>query len=220
MSYAALQSLAHKRYLTILGGLHPDPETLSDLLPANTQTLLMLGPHEPAFWPQFTAQPEYTDGHPDPLDRWSKRIVDALAVELAATAFYPSDGPPFPPFFSWAMQTGHCFQSPIQLLVHDSAGMFVSFRGVLALPQHIDLPSPQQSPCLTCVDTPCVTTCPVNAFATGTYDVPTCKAYITADPTQACMTSGCIARRSCPVSQTHPRIAAQSAFHMKAFLAP
>ena len=51
------------------GALHPGPD---DCAPEGTGTLILLGPHEPRFWTAFAESPEYRDGAPDPLDRWSR----------------------------------------------------------------------------------------------------------------------------------------------------
>ena len=144
-------------------------------------------------------------------------MIRAWAGEIGATALFPFGGPPYLPFFSWAERTGRIHASPIRLLVHDTAGLFVSFRGALALPTHIDLPQPPDTPCATCTAQPCRTACPVSALNGESYDVDVCKTYLETPEGSACMSQGCAARRACPVSQGFPRVAAQSAYHMTAF---
>jgi hypothetical protein len=212
--YADLQASATERHLTIMGGFHPLPD---DQTPPDCQTLILLGPNEPAFWPAFTTSPEWLDGAPDPMDRWSRRIIDAWADALDAEALYPFGSLPFLPFFSWALRTGRVHASPIRLLVHDHAGLFVSFRGALAIRQRIDLPIPAANPCTTCLDQPCRTACPVDAFDGMGYDVTACKGYLDTVAGEDCMTGGCAARRACPVSQSYPRLPAHAAYHMTAF---
>ena len=179
-------------------------------------TLVMVGPDEPAFWPQFAQSSEMLDGAPNPMDRWSRRVLMDLAESTGSSAIFPFGGPPFQPFFTWAIRTGRFWSSPIGFLVHDTAGLFVSFRGALLFDDlPFGSPSPQR-PCDTCAGQPCKTACPVDAFADG-YDVAACKAYLRSSPGADCMTRGCLARRACPVSQ-NPRLPEQAAFHMKAFL--
>lgn len=214
VNYADLQTAAEARYLNILGGFHPKED---DNTPTGCKTLLLLGPHEPDFWPAFTSSSEYADGAPHPMDRWSSRVISAWAKNLDSIALFPFGGPPYLPFFSWGLRTGRIHASPIMLLVHDQAGLFVSFRGALALKQHVDLPTPPANPCNTCNDKPCRFSCPVDAFDGSGYDVPKCKGYLATAEGQDCMSLGCAARRACPVSDKHPRAAAQSAFHMTAF---
>ena len=214
MTYEELETQAARRHLTILGGFHPsgDPN-----LPADCKTLLMLGPKEPQFWPAFQTSPEWRDGRPDPMDRWSTRVIGSWANDIQATPLFPFGGPPFLPFFTWATKTGRVHQSPVMLLVHDTAGLFVSFRGALALPYHLDLPERPAKPCDTCIEKPCLTACPVDALDGAGYDVPRCKDFLATPQGADCMSQGCAARRICPVSASFPRVDAQSAFHMAAF---
>lgn len=215
MIFASLKKAAAARHLDILGGFHPDN---TDTSLAGIGTIVLLGPREPSFWGYFTQEKEYLDGTPNPIDRWSARVITGLAVALNAHPYFPFTGPPYQPFFQWALRTGRCHASPIKLLVHDTAGMFVSFRGALAFPQVFELPPAQPSPCLGCPEKPCATYCPVDAFVGGVYNVPACAAEVRSLKQHACLTQGCAARRACPVSQTYGRVAEQSSFHMKVFL--
>lgn len=185
----------------------------------NGTTLLLVGAAS-RFWPVFRASPEFNDGEPDPLDRWSTRVVSALAKRLDATPQFPFGGPPYAPFIAWAKATGHAFTSPTGMLVHDQVGLMISYRGALHF-DHVlkDAPLPPASaPCDTCPDKPCTTACPVGALsASAPYDVPACHDYLATEPGQSCMTQGCAARLACPVSAGAGRVPEQSAFHMRAF---
>lgn len=177
--------------------------------------LHLLAPDETRFWGIFAASPEYADGQPDPMDRWSARVIAQLAASHGATAIFPFGGPPFHPFFSWALRSGVFWTSPINFLVHASAGLMVSFRGALlfAGPQAA-ASAPALRPCETCLH-PCTNACPVDAFADG-YDVVACRAHINSDAGAPCRNFGCLARRACPVGQGL-RVPAQAQFHMEAF---
>jgi epoxyqueuosine reductase len=214
MTLAALSAAARTRALAVLGGFHPNPD---DDAPEGCGTLLMLGPDEPRFWPAFTASDEYRDGAPDPMDRWSRRVIGDWAADVGAQALYPFGGPPYLPFYRWALRTGRIHASPVNLLVHDAAGLFVSFRGALALRERIELPPPPPAPCSTCADQPCLTACPVDALTPAGYDVPRCKSYLDTFAGQDCLTAGCLVRRACPVSHGFGRDPAQSGFHMRHF---
>ena len=176
-------------------------------------TLVLIGPDEPAFWPHFTQGPEYQDGAADPLDRWSTRILHAIAEDVQGKAYFPFGGPPYHPFFTWALDTGRFFASPIGFLVHDTRGLFASFRGAILLPEPIAA-APGQNPCTTCA-APCKTACPVGAFDDG-YNVDACKTHINAPEGADCIAQGCRARRACPVYQGNRR-PMQAQHHMKAF---
>lgn len=199
--------------LEILGGFRVDAD--EEGLPKGTRTLLMLGPREPGFWPHLTSQPEW-DGTPDPVDRWSRRVIGQLACDLGAKALFPFGGPPYHPFYRWALRTGRVWDSPVRLLVHETQGLMVSFRGALALKGALDLPRPPARPCDSCEGKPCLSACPSGALGAAGYDVPACHAYL-ASGDRDCMKAGCLVRRACPAGHGYARMPEQSAYHMGQF---
>lgn len=207
-----LQQALAAHHLEILGGFHPDA---SDGLPPETGTLLLLGPAEPGFWAHLTAQPEWLGGQPDPIDRWSERVLVNVASAFSATPIFPFGGPPYHPFYRWALRTGRVWESPVRLLVHVNQGLMVSFRGALAFAARLDLPPPVAKPCESCAAKPCQTACPVGALTNLGYDVPACHRYL--DTGSDCLNEGCHPRRACPLSQPYARLAEQSAYHMRRF---
>lgn len=215
-SYAQLEAAAAVRNLAVYGAWHPqdDPDT-----PEGTRTMLLLGPLEPGFWAEVTRSPEFTDGRSDPLDRWSRRVIGTWACDLGdgTKALFPFGGPPWHPFIRWAQASGRAHISPVGLLVHDSAGLMISYRGALALKTRIDLPNPPPTPCASCTHRPCTLACPVSALTPTSYDVPACKSHLDTAAGLDCHGRGCAVRRSCPVSRGHGRAEAQSAFHMRSF---
>lgn len=199
-----LQALAAER-LFVAGMVHEGDETV-----------VLLSPDEPGFWAHVTVQPEFADGAPDPLDRWSKRVIGALAELLGGRALFPSDGPPYAPFFDWALRSGTAWQSPIRLMVHARMGLWASFRGALLIPGLLPLPEPTEPPCPSCT-APCLRACPVGALGAAGYDVPACHAFLDTPEGENCLSSGCLARRACPISESYGRLEAQSAWHMRQF---
>lgn len=198
-------------HLDIFGAFHT---TEADAL--GSGTIVLLGPREPDFWPYFKGSPEYQDATPDPLDRWSRRVIGQAAAELGAQSRFPF-GTPHQPFLTWAVRSGRAWPSPVHLLVHDTAGLWVSYRGALVLPERLALPAPAQNPCDTCVDKPCLTACPTTALTAAEYDLSACHSYLDTGPGKDCLETGCAVRKSCPQSQKYHRMVAQSAFHMDAF---
>ena len=211
ITYSQIRNAAHTAQLDIFGGFHPEPD---DPATRGAKTVLMFGPHEPGFWDIFSKAPEYADGNANPLDRWSKRALGELAERFQAAAVFPSDKP-FAPFFTWALKTGRAWASPVNLLVHDRAGLMVSYRGALLFEEFIRLPERSDKPCDACAQ-PCLTACPVGALSGEGYDVDACHAGLDGAASH-CLSLGCAVRRACPVSAAYGRVEAQSAFHMKAF---
>ena len=165
-----------------------------------------------AFWQAFKYSPEFFDGEADPLDRYSKRIINPIARQFGLQASFPSDGPPYPAFISWALKSERVHLSPIGLLVHNEFGLWVSFRGAIIGGKTLEI-AKTKSPCTDCAK-PCLTTCPVNAFSNGAYDVETCQAHLRTGDVECW--NGCLARKSCPAASIE-RNDEQSRFHMKAF---
>ncbi|MFD2172739.1 ferredoxin [Rhodobacter lacus] len=180
------------------------------------ETVLLLAPDEPGFWPHVTAQPEFADGAKDPLDRWSKRVIGALAAAHGGRAIFPSDGPPYPPVFRWALASGEAFSAPVGMMVHVRMGLMASLRGALALPGALPLPDPAPHPCTECA-APCRTACPVAALGPEGYNTAACHAFLNTAEGANCLSGGCLARRACPLSKSYGRLAEQSAWHMRQF---
>jgi len=207
-----ISELCSAHALTVLGGFHPNPE---DAAPEGSKSVLMIGP-DTGFWDHFKSSPEYSDGQADPLDRWSSRVLTHVAAQVDAKAHFPFGGPPYTPFIAWALRTGQCHVSPIELLVHTKHGLMVSFRGALSFKDYLPIPSNAASPCENCTQKPCKTACPVNVLTSDKYDIPGCREHLRSPAGQSCKTLGCLVRRACPINGSK-RDPEQSGFHMAAF---
>ena len=214
MTYVDIESAALEAGLIVMGAQHP---RVSDAKELDGGTLILLGAGR-EFWPVLQDSSEWQDQSPNPVDRWSTRVVSGLANRFGATAHFPFGGPPYTPFIDWALKSGRAFLSPVGAMVHDTAGMMISYRGALHFSGEFDIPFPMSSsPCEGC-PAPCTTACPVGALNSDTfYKLDTCHAYLDTDSGQSCMTSGCAARLACPISVTFDRDPAQTAHHMRAF---
>jgi hypothetical protein len=188
---------------------------------AGVASVALLGLAGRRGWAAFTASPEAEDGAADPLDRWSRRVVDRLAAELGARALYPFEGPPYWPFQRWARRAAPMYVSPLGLLIHQEDGLWRGYRGALAFAERLAVPpiDAATSPCETCRARPCLSACPVGAFTEPGYNVAACAAHLSAPAGRECMERGCLARRACPVGAKHTQEPHEAAFHMQAFLA-
>ncbi len=214
--YRDIACLVSKHHLEIFGGVQANSE---DPVPPDTRTVLLLGPAEPGFWSFVSSQHEFKDGLANALDRWSRRAINSLAAETEAASLFPFGGPPYHPFTRWALRSGRCWQSPMRMLVHDTAGLLVSFRGALCLRFKLELPSPpEDSPCTHCIDRPCLGSCPINALTHEQYDAVACQSFVASSRGLNCLAKGCVVRRNCPVSASYRRDQRQSRFHQEAFL--
>lgn len=189
--------------------------------PPGIRTLVLAVASRENMWREFQASPEFGDGNPSPLDRWSRRVLEAVATDLDCIALFPFGGPPYWPFLSWAKMAGGLWQSPIGLSVHEEYGLWYSCRGALAFSNDLDMPPPRDTaaPCESCSGRPCTKACPVGAFQSGSYDVDLCAAHLATAEGAECLNRGCLARRACPVGASYAHAPERAGFHMRAFLA-
>src|ERR1700721_2059647 len=104
---------------------------------ADMRTIVLAGMVGRNGWDAFSASPEAGDGLADPLDRWSRRLIESLAGELGAKALFPFGGPPFLPFQRWAQRAEPVHSSPIGVLIHPYYGLWHSYRGALGLSEEL-----------------------------------------------------------------------------------
>jgi ferredoxin len=210
-----IAAAARPHGLAVMGAFHAKGDEGD--LPPGTRTLVLIGPDGGAFWPALAAAPEGRDGAPDPVDRFSRRVIGRMACDLGAKALFPFGGPPWRPFYAWALRSGRAWPSPVRLLVHDRAGLMISYRGAIALRSRIALPAPlAEPPCAGCAR-PCLGACPVGALGPEGYDVPACRAHVASPEGAACRTGGCRVRMACPPAAAFGLPEAQRAHHMEAF---
>ena len=220
MTLDELKAAAEAAGLAWRGGFALAPEERSGPL-TQARALVLFGFVGARPWPAFAASDEATDGRPHPLDRWSRRVLGALAQRFGATPLFPFDGPPYWPFQRWAQRAEPLSPSPLGLFIDPRYGLSHSYRGALAFAEPLELPAREEaaSPCETCAGRPCLFACPVGAFSERGYDVAACADWLKSPGGSACMAGGCVARRACPVGPEFAQEAEQASFHMRAFLA-
>ena len=187
---------------------------------ADMRTIVLAGMVGRNGWDAFSASPEAGDGLADPLDRWSRRLIESRARELGGMALFPFGGPPFLPFQRWAQRAEPVHSSPIGLLIHPYYGLWHSYRGALAFREELNVSASAAvpSPCETCTGRWCLSACPVGAFSNAGYDVGACAGHLRSAAGGDCMSGGCLARRACPVGAEHAHGPEQAGFHMRAFM--
>lgn len=205
--------LAHHG-LMLRGGFHPGGD---DTIPDQVQTVLMVGNAGPDMW---RAVSHNKPNDPNPLDAWTKSVLDPIAAHYDATATYPFDGPPYHPFQKWAQVADDVHPSPIGPLIHPTFGLWHAYRGAFLFEIRMKLPDIARtaSPCASCSEKPCLATCPVEALSDGHYDVPACRDHMKDTTGSDCLELGCRARRACPIGQDFIYDPSQAEFHMQSFL--
>jgi hypothetical protein len=197
--------------LILRGGFYPDPEEAGLIRAA---TVLLIGNAGGAMWQAFAS---HIDGERNPLDRWTKDVIDPIAENVGARVVYPFD-PEVPPFQRWAVRAETVYASPLGILIHPQYGLWHAYRAALLFSEKLDLPprSDVASPCESCAEKPCLSACPVGAFTGSAYEVAVCASHI-AKPDADCTSVGCHARNACPIGPEWRYPEAQVRFHMGAF---
>jgi ferredoxin len=184
---------------------------------APAKAVLLVGHGGADYWPHFQEWRARNVGVADPLDEWSRIVIDEVADAVGARAVYPSDRP-YMPFQQWAMRAEGLKPSPLGVLMHPEFGLWHAYRGALLFDRALVLGelSKARHLCDECREKPCLTGCPVGAFDVDGYDVGACREHVHGEGV-ACRERGCLARNACPYdAYRYP--AEVQAFHMDAFL--
>jgi hypothetical protein len=219
---AELTEALARHGLRVRGGFATDGVMDADILAVApwAQTVILIGNVGSELWDRSSAEIEAL-GDPDPLDRWTRDVIEPIAASVGGLALLPFTGPPYWPFQRWAERAEGVRQSPIGIQIHPEFGLWHAYRAAILLREATALPPREQAhPCDTCVDRPCLTHCPVNAFSSAGYDVDRCVDHVAALQNEpgSCSDVGCLARLACPVGAAwryHPE---HARFHMRAFV--
>lgn len=183
-------------------------------------SLVLIGWRGRSGWSGFASSDERRDGHADPLDRWSRRVIETLARDLDAAALFPFAGPPWWPFQRWGARAEGLTSTPLGLSIDATVGLWHGWRGALAL--DVDLgpeASPQTAPCATCSTRSCLVACPADAFDGAGFDAGRCRVFLEGHAGGLCRTDGCRARDACPVGRAHRYAPDQIRFLMAGYRA-
>jgi hypothetical protein len=197
--------------LILRGGFHPENDEAGL---EGVGTVILVGNAGSAMW---EASVPRIDAERNPLDRWTKDVIDPIAEKFCARAIYPF-GADAPPFQRWALRAETVYPSPLGILIHPEYGLWHAYRGALLFEEQLELSSRSvaPSPCDSCDAKPCLSSCPVDAFSGTAYDVAACASHL-ASSNQTCLSAGCLARNACPVGDKWRYPEAQIRFHMAAF---
>ncbi|MDX8451298.1 hypothetical protein RFM98_00855 [Mesorhizobium sp. VK9D] len=185
------------------------------------RSVLLVGQAGAAPWPHFK---RWLEGQPqpiaDPLDTWSRQVMNAVADKFGARAVSPSDRP-YRPFQQWAMRAEGLKPSPLGILMHPKYGLWHAYRGALLFEQEIAIPEADAAIhlCDACIEKPCLKSCPVGAYSVDGFAHQACLAHVRGPRGAPCRNGGCLDRNGCPYGAEYRYPADVQAFHMAAFAA-
>lgn len=189
----------------------------------------LVGNAGPSMWRSFDASDEKIDGNPDPLDRWTRKVVTKIGDEAGLVSRFPSDKPWWP-FQRISARVMGLKQSPLGILIHPEYGLWHAFRALLLVEPETEIvshlkglsPDPEAviHPCDSCMDKPCISACPVDAFGSigaARIDRGRCLSHVVSGATPHCLDMGCYSRSACPVGKEWRYGDAQLKFHMLSY---
>lgn len=182
-----------------------------------TRSVLLVGHGGGTIWPHFTAWLKAQEHDPDdPLDAWSRDVINGIAVRFGARAVYPFDKP-WLPFQQWAMRAEGLKPSPLGILMHPRFGLWHAYRGALLFDVDISIQAPGNPIhlCDVCGGKDCMNSCPAGAVSGADFDAEACAGWLRSDDGKPCRFGGCVARAACPHGDFRYG-AEQAAFHMAA----
>lgn len=194
-------------------------EAPSGLSGASAKSAILVGQAGAAPWPHFLRWRErQPQAIANPLDTWSRQVIGAVAETFGARAVSPSDRP-YLPFQQWAIQAEGLKPSPLGILMHPKYGLWHAYRGALLFEDEIGVEASQASIhlCDTCVEKPCMKSCPVDAYSKDGFAYQSCLAHVRGANGSPCRTGGCLDRNACPYGTAYRYPPDVQAFHMAAF---
>ena len=195
--------------------------TPTGLSGAPIKSVLLVGQAGAAPWPHFlrwrVTQPQAIA---NPLDTWSRDVIGAVAVTFGARAVSPSDKP-YLPFQQWAMRAEGLKPSPLGILMHPQYGLWHAYRGALLFDDELPVQAAEAAPhlCDSCVEKPCLKSCPVDAYSAQGFAYPSCLAHVRGADGEPCRGGGCLDRNACPYGTAYRYPSNVQAFHMASFAA-
>jgi hypothetical protein len=181
---------------------------------------LIVGSGGPSFFDGFEAAAvEASDGAPNPLDRYTRRVVEATAMAtlpplgVRQAVYFPFAGAaPLIPFQRLGRAAGVGPPGPLGLQIHPVYGPWWAYRALIVIDRGLSTGPSLGDVCAGC-PAPCVAACPGGAVSLAGFSIPACHAHrLRAVP---CRLS-CAARIGCVRGPEHRYRDEALAFHMAA----
>lgn len=183
-------------------------------------SLVLIGNAGTKFWDQIQAQIQNVD---HPFDTRSVALATQFAKDylgdIRIELIYPSSLPL--PLMEFGKLAGWSNPSQLGLGIHPSYGTWFAFRAIMLVAAKLpatNLKTEAESPCLNCIQKPCVEICPASATdAHNDFDVHACVDYRQQAKTQC--QDRCLARIACPVGIKFQYKITQMQYHARRSLA-
>ncbi|HPR07556.1 MAG TPA: hypothetical protein PLI17_13075 [Denitromonas sp.] len=184
------------------------PDHLRDRLlnttdsPPRLRQLILIGNAGPTLWRSVCASDIDSN---DPIDAFSvreaNRWLDQHCPGHTQHRLYPGHAPV--DLQQLGQLAGWHHASPFKLGIQPGWGTWFAYRVALLADTALPGTAPRHttSPCLGCIDSPCVRSCPAGAMADGNFALDACIDY-RQRPDSRCADT-CVARLHCPVGEAN-----------------
>ena len=229
-SFSELDGYLNELGMAVLGGFYLRPEEAAQFTRSSGAVAgLVVSSHGRSMWQVFQKSSFYADQLPNPLDRWTKSVLEKLSLKTRTELALPFDRP-FPPIQEWTKRATGISNSPLGILMHPRYGLWFGLRGVFFFKVNVENQDVNKlihrqfndnKPCDLCVEKPCLSGCPVSAFDESGLNVNTCFSHLAKTISSSfepdCLSNGCAAREACPVGNEYRYCSEQMHFHMKSY---
>lgn len=184
-----------------------------DIPLAEYSRLVLLGHGGKQLWRSMAEIGWRTD---DPVDHHSLTATETFIADYldgpAALMLYPTGY--LIPLQRLGQLAGWSHPSPLGLGISAEFGVWFAYRSAFLTTADLPLTEvePTTSPCDTCRDKPCITTCPAKAVrGINQFDIPACTGFRVVE--DSVCADRCLARMACPVAPEHRYSIEQIQYH-------
>ncbi|MEM7539270.1 MAG: hypothetical protein AAF639_44345 [Chloroflexota bacterium] len=191
----------------------------ANLEATNYQRLVLLGNAGTQLWTsliQSSAGPTNYLADDNPVDQYSSHIATRFIHNHLGNAathiLYP--GNTYVSLIQLGELAGWSHSSPLGQGIHPTYGLWFAYRVLFVTEAELPIASVQhsESPCITCVDKPCISTCLAKAIhPDDAFNIPACYGHRLAE-NSSCV-DRCLARLACPIGAEHRYALAQIQHH-------
>ena len=167
-----------------------------------------------AFIKDIEQQPNHLTGHLHPFDDFVHRLLQEADPNPPKSRRWircAENEETFVDMRPLAQQAGIGNHSHMGMLIHPEYGLWLGIRAILLTTEYIEPTTVTiQSPCGTCIEKPCISSCIGNAVLQSGWDVQRCaQAHLSSTKCH----HRCASRLSCPVGITHRHSLIQHQYH-------
>jgi len=178
------------------------------------KSVILIGSGGRSFWEKFQDEIHGSSKtSADPIDDICIRFFNDNFSNENHTLIYPNKNFHFD-ILSLSSLLNFSSPSPLGLHINRDFGTWFAFR--LVILSNVEYESSDKldffSPCLTCIDKPCLSACPAGATSLEKFNLKSCSDY-RSKPDSACQRH-CFSRRACPFQSQNSYSEKQLSYHM------